>query len=274
MRTTALSIWRVPACLPYLQPELTDAAVATAEAEIGYRLPAEYLSLLREQNGGYLRYSLPGLPHDTIAGIGPNFPALCAPDWSEVQDQVSFALRGLIPIDGDGHWHLCLDYRTSTTRPSITFVEIDRDRETPVAESFAAYLAALRIDVGDEHVLESLADLDGLKRNLERRLDFRFDPPETWAHGFPIHRGRLGTGSRPQWLWISPNTVQRGFVRPEDRRYPELKDMLPGVDDRYPGLPAGSFILEATDEVRTSVLDAVARSGLTLRPLREYLRSD
>ncbi len=56
-----------------LQPPLTDAVVAAAEKEIGYKLPSEYLNLLKKQNGGYIRFSLPETPHDSIAGIGPHF---------------------------------------------------------------------------------------------------------------------------------------------------------------------------------------------------------
>ena len=52
-------IWRVPAYLPYLQPALTEEAILAAENSIGFKLPTAYLELLREQNGGYIRYSLP-----------------------------------------------------------------------------------------------------------------------------------------------------------------------------------------------------------------------
>ena len=48
MGATADTIWRVPAYLPYLQPPLTDKAVASAEKQIGYRLPVEFLNLLKK----------------------------------------------------------------------------------------------------------------------------------------------------------------------------------------------------------------------------------
>lgn len=56
MGATVDTIWSVPAYLPYLQPPLTDEAVASAEKELGLQLPIEYLNLLRKQNGGYIRY--------------------------------------------------------------------------------------------------------------------------------------------------------------------------------------------------------------------------
>jgi hypothetical protein len=119
MGTIADMIWQVPAYLPYLQPPLTAEAVAAAEDEIGYKLPSEYLDLIRKQNGGYIRYALPDSPHDTIAGIGPYFPSLTRVDWAECQDRVSYRLEGLVPYDGDGHWHLCLDYRSNSEIPAV-----------------------------------------------------------------------------------------------------------------------------------------------------------
>ena len=59
-------VWRVPAYLPYLQPPLTRAAVAAAEASLRVRLPQSYLSLLEVQNGGYVRRVFPEAPPAAI----------------------------------------------------------------------------------------------------------------------------------------------------------------------------------------------------------------
>jgi hypothetical protein len=270
VRATSAAIWRIPAYLPYLQPPLTDDAVAAAEKELGYRLPTEYLDLLRIQNGGYIRFSLPGMVHDSIAGIGPHFPSLTGFSRDEWQEYVSYPLQGLVPFDGDGHWHLCLDYRKNRAVPAITYADIECDSESHVADSFADYLGMLRIRVDDEYVLETVLDVERLKADLSRQLGVHFDPPDSWAHGYLTERAGLGSDGNPQWLWISPNTVRRGFVRPNDRRYPELKDLMPGYSDRFPGLPASSYILSTTDGVRQRVLEACGRAGLTARPLREY----
>jgi hypothetical protein len=139
------TIWQVPAYLPYLQPPLTDQAIAAAEAQLGHPLPNQYLNLLKKQNGGYIRCSLPELPHFLIAGIGPNFPNLTEFDSDAVQESVSFQLDGLVPFDGDGHWHVCLDYRNDQRTPSITYVDIDSDHELAIADSFSTYLALLSV---------------------------------------------------------------------------------------------------------------------------------
>ncbi len=274
MGATADTIWRVPAYLPYLQPSLTDEAVASAEKALGCRLPSEYLTLLRKQNGGYLRYELPENVHNTIAGIGPFFPSLTRFDWDEAQAYVGFPLEGLIPFDGDGHWHLCLDYRKNQQAPAITLADIECDEELPIASSFADYLDMLQIRVDDEYVLEAVADIENVKAGLSVQLGVQFEPPDTWAHGYPTYRARLGAdqSQNPEWVWISPNTVPRGFVRKDDPRYSELKDLMPGFADRFPELPANSYILSASDGGRAKVLDACRRSGLVSLPLREYYR--
>ncbi len=270
MPASADTIWRVPAYLPYLQPPLTEASIAATEAQIGHQLPSELLALLRKQNGGYIRFSLPGTVHDTIAGIGPNFPSLTDFDWQEIQDSVSFPLHGLVPFDGDGHWHLCLDYRTDPSRPAITLADIECNVESRVAASFSEYLALLRFDVEGEHVLTGAPDIERLKAELSRRLRIAFDPIDADAHGYPVERARLGGVQDPQWLWISPNTVRRGFVRTNDDRYEALKDRLLGVADRFPGLPPGSYILNATDHVRERILDACVQAGFSTRPLSDF----
>lgn len=271
MGATADTIWRIPAYLPYLQPPLTDEIVASAEKEIGYKLPTDYLKLLERQNGGYIRFVLPDMVHDSIAGIGPHYPSLTRFDWDDCQEQVSYSLQGLIPFDGDGHWYLCLDYRRNPGTPAVTHAEIEGDEEIPVADTFADYLTLLQIDVGDEYVLEGIADIEAVKSDLSMELGVPFDPPDTLLRGYPTHRANLGSPSKPAWLWITPNWVPRGFVRPDDSRYDELRDLLPGSAPRFPELPADSYLLNAESGVRSKVIEACARCGRIARPLRDYV---
>jgi SMI1-KNR4 cell-wall len=264
------TIWRVPAYLPYLQPPLTDDAIAAAESTIGFRLPVEYLALLRQQNGGYIRLSLPDMVHDTIAGIGPHFPSLTDFSWDDVQHCVSFPLQGLVPFDGDGHWHLCLDYRANATQPSVTYIDIEVDDQTPVAATFAEYLALLRVDAGDAYVLDSIADVGLIIAQLSAALNVPFAPADSWDHGYPIHRASLGTTDTPEWLWLSANRAPRGFVRADDPRYDELRTLLPGEALRYPELPPDSVLLSATDGVRDTVVHACAALQIPVARQQTY----
>lgn len=267
------TIWRVPAYLPYLQPPLTQSAVAAAEERIGFRLPAAYLDLLRTQNGGYIRMALPELAHDCISGIGPHFPSLTMFDWAKAQDHVGFPLQGLVPFDGDGHWYLCLDYREDAAAPSVSHIDIECDRQSVVAPSFAAYLALLCFEEEEDHyVLETTLDVEEVVARLSAALGVPFDPPDARTQSYPQHRAALGNAERREWLWLSPNEVPRGFVRAGDPRYDELKDLLPGRALRYPEAPAGCLLLAPTYSARTRVVEACKAARLPIRPLLDYLQ--
>lgn len=262
-------IWQVPAYLPYLQPELTDEAVADAERRIGYRLPEAYLGLLRVQNGGYIRPGLPEQVHDVIRGIGPNYPALKAVDWDEDREYVSFPLDGLVPFDGDGHWHLCLDYRQDPERPAVTLADIECDCETSIAASFEEYLALLedKAEEGDL-VISGVSDITGFLERLGEHLGTSFEDQGTWAHGYPLYRAKVGDS---EWIWISPNTVLRGFVRESEPNYEQLKNLMPGKADRYSGLPTDSYIVSASEAAWSrAVRKASQELQFPVRPLGDF----
>lgn len=265
MRATPQNIWQVPAYLPYLQPPLTAKAIAAAEKRIGGKLPAAYLALLRVQNGGYIRFGLPDRLNDRIAGIGPNFPSLTNINWTDAQEMVSYPLEGLFPFDGDGHWNLCLDYRKNKRTPTITYADVECDHQEPIAKSFTDYLKLLEFKVDDEFVIEGVTDIEGLKSSLARELKIRFDPPDSYANGYPQERA----GFRGGWLWLSPNKVAHGFVRTDDPNFRKLRKLMPGMADRYPGLPKNSYVLSAS-EANEELLNACAKIGLSVRGIREY----
>lgn len=270
MRASADVIWRVPAYLPYLQPPLTETAIIHAEYVIGYRLPNAYLDLLRKQNGGYIRFELPNIPHRKIAGLGPHYPNLTDFDWEEDQEYVDYPLKGLVPFDGDGHWYLCLDYRSNSKSPTITFADIECNEESYVAGSFDEYLGMLRFCVVDGFVLEGVGDIEAVKRELSRRLGTSFETLDDRDRGYSSDRARLPSTKEPEWLWISPNSVRRGFVRPDDPRYSALREEMPGFADRFPLLPPNCYILSTTSGAQTHVRDACTQAGLVPRPLSKY----
>src|ERR1700761_8560602 len=108
-RSNLKLIWGVPVYLPSVQPALTDDIVTEAESIIGFKLPKEYIDLLKTQNGGYIRYALKEFTlNSVIAGIGPNYPSITDFEWfRSYEEYMSFSLEGLFPFDGDGHWNLC-----------------------------------------------------------------------------------------------------------------------------------------------------------------------
>lgn len=284
MRASPQTIWRVPAYLPYVQPKLTDAVVREAERALGVVLPVEYLDLLRVQNGGAIRFTLPHFANSSINGIGPHLPTLTDFSWDEIRDQVSFELDGLVPFDGDGHWNLCLDYRGAATGsasvetqpmkagPRVTFVDIECDREVLVANSFAEYLGMLRLEVSaDVYVYIPTSDLEDAVQTLGARLGVAFEEPDIWAYGYLEYRANLGSENDPEWLWVCPNRVPKGFVREEDARFAELQSSAPGEALQYEALPSHALLLQVTDGARQGLLTTAHASGVELRPLAELV---
>lgn len=275
MHATGTNIWRVPVFLPYLQPELTRSALLETEKQIGFKLPENYIELLAEQNGGYIRWRLYGEVHDTIRGIGPCYPSLEAEDWSIHGDWLPFDLsdgKFLVPFDGDGHWHLCLDYRRHHHCPSITKVDTEGIKEEAIAGSFADYLEMLEPAVEEnEFVLLDVSDIAAVKSWLCKALRME---SSVLALGDTDYRLLREREDSPECVWLSPNLVPRGHVRADDPRYLELKDLLPGSARRYPGLADSSWILSASECIVPEVLTALSDAGVewtNLTPEKAFL---
>jgi hypothetical protein len=272
MSASPHNIWQVPAYLPYVQPPLTDQVLRDAERLIGHRLPEAYIALIKQQNGGYIRHRLPDCVHSQIYGIGPHFPSLTGFDWEGSRESVSYELTGLVPFDGDGHWHLCFDFRGGRSMPGVTYVDLECDSELEIASSFADYLALLRVDVGEgDFVMLGISDIEQAVRDLAGRIGVQFEPPDSFEHGYPVRRARGGRRVNPEWIWISPNLVPRGFVRDDDPRFEELRASMSGHAPRYPEVPESGYILSTTDGIRAAVLRACTDCIIDVKPLISYV---
>jgi hypothetical protein len=140
-----------------IQTRFSPSLRRWAEGKLGVRLPESYVALLSKRNGGKLRmnaFKLDRRPKgpdseltiykfDRIAGVDrshdESITALTelAKEWG--------VPAGLVPIDGDGHWWLCMDYRRCgpAGEPSLTHFDTELDYEYPVARSFQDLLAGL-----------------------------------------------------------------------------------------------------------------------------------
>lgn len=273
MRANANNIWEVPAYLSLLQPELTSEAVAEVERSIGFAIPREYLELLSVQNGGGIRWHLPKVCHCKLAGIGPFSNALSASTiWKESQEFVSFELADLISIDGDGHWHLCLDYRKNPHSPRITYIDVECDQQREIAPEFATYLRMLERPEVDstDLVIPTVPHLATLKRKLAEELGTEFRKADRRSMGYPVHSASVGPRRNPEWISLSPNFVPRTFARENRPHFGELKNRMPGKACRYPELSETAWIVDCTEGVRVAVVDALQKAGIEFHPLRHY----
>jgi len=129
------TIWKRPYYAPYVQPPLTDKMVIDAEKQWAYKLPSELIDLLNLQNGGYLRKLIKNEPFSYILGIDPHRPSLTTLIWDE---------EWLLPFEGNGHWHLCLDYSKNKNAPCITMISQEQE-DRNIAGSFKEYLSLLQL---------------------------------------------------------------------------------------------------------------------------------
>lgn len=104
-------VWTALLSESSVQPPLTEALLDATERQLGVRLPASFVALLRYRNGGGLQVGFPedrnyNTTHDENRGIGTKFPCLEKDAWWH--DDGDFEPRPaeaewLIPFDGNGH---------------------------------------------------------------------------------------------------------------------------------------------------------------------------
>jgi hypothetical protein len=155
----------------YVGSPLTDETVATVERELGYKLPASYVELMRIQNGGIPRRTNHrtkertswSLDHIAIAGIysigsdrrcslcGEGGSRFWGTEWGYPDIGIYFA-----DCPSAGHDMVCLDYRECGPTGEPTVVHVDQEwdyRIVFVAENFEAFIRGLESDSAfEEHI--------------------------------------------------------------------------------------------------------------------------
>lgn len=265
------NLWSIPKYLPYVQPELTDEVLENAEKQIGFKLPKELVEILKIQNGGYVRYKLPESPQEKIMGIGPYFPSLTNFDWEEYEEDVSFEVNGLVPIDGDGHWYICLDYRENKQNPKVSWIDFECDNQEEIAESFAEYLELLELDFNvDDLVIETVNSIEETSRLIEDVLKIKFEEPEFFNNGYANYRSKY----KKSWVWLTPNKVPQGFIREDDERYKELKSQMNSFSVQYPELEKTYLFLSLSDEkFNNEIIEKLNKHHIKVKLITEYIKS-
>ncbi|MFJ8871212.1 SMI1/KNR4 family protein [Streptomyces sp. NPDC102473] len=150
-----------------VQAPLTDAVVQDAERQLGVRLPASLLEILRVQNGGLVAelwnafptdvptsWSENHVPLDDMMGIGRHDGQSSLLDTAYLVEEWGLP-PSLVLLSGDGHCWIALDYRACGARgePSVTWFDVDGDTELPLAADFQTFVerltAAASFDVDD-----------------------------------------------------------------------------------------------------------------------------
>lgn len=149
----------------YGEAPLSKETLKSVEAELGYRLPAAYVSQARTHNGGQLRRNAHASPtpttwaadHVAVTGIfaigrtarsslcGTNGQRLWLDEWGYPDLGVYFA-----DTPSAGHDMIALDYRACGRDGEPVVVHVDQEVGyivTPLAPTFEEFIAGL---VGEE----------------------------------------------------------------------------------------------------------------------------
>jgi hypothetical protein len=133
--------------------KLNDSDIERAERFFNIKLPYEYVSILRKQNGGYIIYnahpsSVPtswsdnSVSLDHIKGIGKGTGIFnneyLIKEWDLPE--------GIILISGDGHSFIGFDYRKTKNEPTVIYVDTQNNKEVTLASNFKEFLNNLYIE--------------------------------------------------------------------------------------------------------------------------------
>ena len=257
------SIWKVPKYLPYTHEILTDEILNNAEKKLGVKLPKTYIQLLKIQNGGYINYTISNIQHSQIYGIGGHSPSILQNNWSEIKSEkiLHFELNGIIPFDDDGYCFLCFDYRKNRIDPQIIYVDVDKNTVEVIAENFDAYLELLEFE-SYENVIENSLSIEENLEEISKILKIKFDEPDSWSHGYPIYKGQY----EDDWLWISANQVQSGFVREEDSGYDNLRQQTKNLKSRFSDVSEDAIFIAVANQL---ILKKIYDKGIKTAPLKK-----
>ena len=165
----------------YAGPSLTEERVRTVEAELGFRLPAAYVELMKSQNGGIpTRDCFPtdqptSWAEDHVAitgiyGIGrePANTLLGKLGSVFMQEEWGYPTWGICicTCPSAGHDMIMLDYRVCGPQGEPSVVHVDQEsnyRVTPLAGDFEAFVRGL-VREDDLFSFEDEAEIESARR--------------------------------------------------------------------------------------------------------------
>ena len=171
----------------YIGKPVTDKDIKAAEADLGYTLPAAYIELLKNHNGGVVKKNCFINDDDDcvyvtgIYGIDRNkkyslFGEFGNEFWIS---KVKYPPIGVVVADtiSGGHDMIFLDYRECgpTGEPKVVRVDQEGDYSiTPLADNFGDFIKNLYISIADitDEEFQELSDADKVKLlNEQEDLD-------------------------------------------------------------------------------------------------------
>jgi hypothetical protein len=158
------SIWQKDNEYYKLQP-LTNDMIKKAEEKLKIRLPHSYINILKEQNGGYIKFdSYPTkvstswshnhINVDHILGIGEENGIL----ESEYLIEEWGLPNNVVLISGSGHSWIALDYRNTRIEPPVIFIDVEFEQIIELAPNCDSFLNGLYVD--ESEIVDTYDELD------------------------------------------------------------------------------------------------------------------
>lgn len=123
--------------------------IAIVEEKLQLKLPADYVHLMKIQNGGYLRKNTFKMKDEEITvgelyGISANeeegilITIDMREEWELPED--------IILLNGDGHTWVFLDYRKNQEQPSVSYIDLELEIDFVLASNFTDFINGLYED--------------------------------------------------------------------------------------------------------------------------------
>lgn len=165
------------------------------------KLPNAYHELVKNRNGGELflnaiishdqpfSWHTPRKAYEVreLSGISQANPYESIIGKTKLAIEEWEGPEGLVALEGEGHWWLCLDYRQCGPTGEPTVVHSENGSESPsgnceefvVAKNFADFIANLHLDYGGDYIL----GVKGLDRDtIKQRVNQLDCKPHANAH--------------------------------------------------------------------------------------------
>lgn len=128
---------------------LDNKILHIVEEKLQLELPADYVSLMKQQNGGRLAKTLYNTDEEEIyieeiLGIseeeaeGILTTLYLREEWDLPDD--------IILLSGDGHSWVFLDYRINKSQPSVSYIDLEMEKDYVLAANFTDFIKGLYVD--------------------------------------------------------------------------------------------------------------------------------
>ncbi|MED4129833.1 SMI1/KNR4 family protein [Shouchella miscanthi] len=159
-------VWARSVLDEYELEALEDKAVKYVEQYFHVKLPQAYISILKEQNGGYLSTNkFPYSPEEN-EHIEIEFLYGVSSNKNEGILQSSYFIKewglpnNIVLISGSGERWICLDYRSVNENPPIIFIDVELELVEQIATSFDSFIKDLYRDKHNNNIQDVVFEDD------------------------------------------------------------------------------------------------------------------